>query len=248
MKFKAIFASWPYVAMILLVSVQGAFLWLCMNYIAPIYQRFRYEGWLEGDEKSRGVMSWANSIVWNTLQTLDTLATWPWLCVIGIAAGGVFFVFRRSQNKQIMGLWTLATAALGLMILIASFTAVLSIPLLAAIPTMYNSKPETIVRQRLATVDMLCDALAQASNKRDWTTMEETARLAFYGMNDLATMGAAAPAIVSFNQQQRVDELRTDLHSASELMKEIEAAIQSKDISRLQVSMAKFRDKYAPIQ
>ncbi|HTQ39100.1 MAG TPA: hypothetical protein VMJ32_08725 [Pirellulales bacterium] len=248
MKFKAIFVSWPHVALILLVSVQASFLWMCMNYIAPIYERFRYEGWLEGDEKSHGIMSWANSMVWNTLQTLDTLATLPWLCVLGLAAWGACFLFRRSQNKQVLGLWTLTTAALGLMILIASFTAVLSIPLLAAVPTMYNSKPETIVKERLATVDMLCDVMAQAFNKRDWNTMEEATRLAIHGMNDLATMGAAAPAIVSFKHQQRVDELRTDLQSASEVMKEIESAIQSRDVSRLQASMTKFHDKYAPVQ
>jgi len=248
MKSKLILTTWLHLALAGILAVQVVFLWMCLTYVVPIYQQFRYQGWLEGDENSRSVMAWAHSTILNAVQVLQHFSTYFWVWAAVLLVGGVVFArWMRGENKMFIGLSTLATAALGLMLFVCAFSAVLAVPLVAAIPNMHRSKPESIVKQRLAAIDLSCNALSRAFNQRDWDTMEHTARLAIHGVDDLATMGAAAPAIVSLDQQQKVDELRSDLKTAQDALREIEAAIQSKDVPRLQIALAKFRDKYSPI-
>src|SRR5262245_13000441 len=118
MKAKQLWSSWLGLALAAMIAVQAAFIFWCMTYIVPIYQRFHYDGWLEGDADTHGMMVSAHSVVSGIVQFIDRAAAYWWLwmppCVLMLG-----LALRRicSQNKLMVGFSTLASAAFGLMML-----------------------------------------------------------------------------------------------------------------------------------
>jgi hypothetical protein len=61
-------------------------------------------------------------------------------------------------------------------------------------------------------------------------------------------MGSAAPALAALREQPKVDELRAQLKSASESLREAQQAIGEKDAGRLDAALQKFRGAYGPVR
>jgi len=249
MKAKLLWNSWLHLVLAAMVVVQAAFLWWCTTYIVPIYQRFRYDGWLDGDDNTRGILSWAHSAITEIGKVVDGLAASWWLWAVLLAVAGVLFLRRfRSESKQLIGFSTLATAALGLTLVVTALSAAIIIPFVVAVMTVYTASPEQVVVHRLQHIDVSVNALERAIASGDWDRMQTPARLAAHGVNDLATMGAAAPSMLSLDRQQNVDRLRTSLKTAGERLRDVENAIGSKDSAALETAMERFRDEYPPMR
>jgi len=248
MKSKLLWNSWLHLVLAAMVAVQAAFLWWCTTYIVPIYQRFRYDGWLDGDDNTRGILSWAHSAITEIGKVVDGLAASWWLWAAVLAVGALLFWRLRGENKRLIGLSALATVALGLMMLASALSLALVIPLVLGITTIYSGNPEQVVQQQLRYIDRSVGALEHAIAKGDWDGMQTPARLAAHGVNDLATMGAAAPSMLSLDRQQNVDRLRTSLKTAGERLRDVENAIGSKDSAALETAMEQFRDEYPPMR
>jgi hypothetical protein len=241
--------SWLYLALAAMIAIQAAFLWWCTTYIVPIYQRFRYDGWLEGDENTRGILSWAHSAVSEIGRIVDGLAASWWLWAVLVAVAGVLFMRRRgSENKQLIGFSTLATGALGLTLVVSALSAAIMIPFVVAVTTIYTTSPEQVVVHRLQHIDVSVSALERAIARGDWDAMQAPARLAAHGVDDLASMGAAAPAMLSLDRQQKIDRLRTSLKTAGNCLRDVENAIGSKDSAALETAMERFRGEYPPMR
>jgi len=240
--------SWLHIALAAMIAVEVAFLWWCTMYIVPIYQRFRYDGWMDGDDSTRPITSWTHSVLSQITGLVDGLSASWWLCIIVLAAGALLFLRLRSENKRLIGLSTLATAALGLMMLASALSVALVIPLVVGITTIYSGNPEQVVMQELRYIDKSVGALEHAVAKGDWDAMQTPARLAAHGVDDLASMGAAAPAMLSLDRQQKIDRLRTSLKTAGGHLRDVEQAIQSKDPLALQAAMERFREEYPPMR
>jgi hypothetical protein len=248
MKAKLIWNWWLHVVLAAMIAVEAAFLWWCTTYIVPIYQRFRYDGWMDGDDNTRPITSWTHSVLSEITRLVDGLSASWWLCTIALAAGAVLFWRLRSENKRLIGLSTLATAALGLMMLASALSVALVIPLVVGITTIYSGNPERVVVEQLRYIDTSVGALEHAIAKGDWDAMQTPARLAAHGVDDLATMGAAAPALLSLDRQQKIDRLRTSLKTAGDHLRDVEMAIHSKDPPALQAAMTRFKEEYPPMR
>jgi hypothetical protein len=66
-------------------------------------------------------------------------------------------------------------------------------------------------------------------------------------INDLAHQGAAAPSIVAAAQREKVELLRTNLHSAAEAIHEAELALVDRDAPRFSAAMQRFHKAYAAV-
>jgi hypothetical protein len=249
MKAKFLLSSWLQLALAAMVVVQAAFLWWCTAYIVPIYQRYRYDGWLDGDDNTRGILSWAHSAVSQIGSLVEGLAASWWLWAVLLAVAGISFLRRfRSENKQLIGFSTLATAALGLTLVVSALSAAIIIPFVVAVTTIYTTSPEQVVIHRLQHIDVSMNALERAIARGDWDAMQTPARLAAHGVDDLASMGAAAPAMLSLDRQQKIDRLRTSLKTAGDCLRDVEGAIGSKDSVALQAAIQRFRGEYPPMR
>ena len=178
MKAKLLWNSWLHVALAAMIAIEAAFLWWCVTYIVPVYQRFRYDGWMDGDDSTRQITSWTHSVLSEITKTrgrrLDFLVAMhrcAW-------AGALLFLRLRNENKRLIGLSTLATAALGLMMLASALTVATIIPLVVGITTIYSGNPEQIVQQQLRYIDTSVGVLEHAVAKGDWDAMQRPARLA----------------------------------------------------------------------
>jgi len=231
-----------------MIALQIAFLWWCSTYIVPIYHRFRYNGWLDGDDGTRQTTSWTHSVLSEITRLADGIwASW-WLFAAMLAAAAYLFWRVRSDHKRMIGLSTLATAALGLMLLTSALSVALVIPLVVGITTIYSGSPERVVVQELVYIDASVGALEHAIAQGDWEAMQTPARLAAHGVDDLASMGAAAPAMLSLDRQQKIDRLRSSLKTAGDHLRHVEEAIQSKDALALQAAMERFKEEYPPMR
>jgi hypothetical protein len=248
MKAKLLWNSWLHLVLAAMIALQVTFLWWCSTYIVPIYHRFRYNGWLDGDDGTRPITSWTHSVLSEITRLADGIwASW-WLFAAVLAAAAYLFWRLRSDHKRMIGLSTLATAALGLMLLTCALSMALVIPLIVGITTIYSGSPERVVVQELLYIDASVGALEHAIAKGDWEAMQTPARLAAHGVDDLASMGAAAPAMLSLDRPQKIDRLRTSLKTAGERLHNVEQAIQSKDPLALQAAMERFREEYPPMR
>jgi len=249
MKAKLLLSSWLQFALAALIAIQAAFLWWCMTYIVPTYQRFRYDGWFEGDENSRGVMSWTHGIVSDIVGLLDGVSASWWLWGILLVAAPGFVLWRiRSEHRPMIGFSTLATAALGVVALTTALSMAVLISLVVGVRAIYTESPEQTVKQQLQYIDLSVEALERAVAKGDWAAMQTPAQLAAHGIGDLATMGAAAPAMLSLDRQQKIDRLRDSLKIAEDRLRDVQSAIQSKDSPALQAALERFRSEYPPMR
>src|SRR6516162_9336479 len=203
MKAKLLWSSWLHLVLAAMIAAQAEFLWWCTTYIVPIYRRFRYDGWLDGDDNTRGILSWTHGAVSRIGSLVDGLSASWWLWAALLAVAGVLFLRRsRSENKQLIGFSTLATAALGLTLVVSALSAAIMIPFVVAVTTIYTASPEQVVIHRLQHIDVSVNALERAIAKGDWDAMQTPAHLAAHGVNYLAAMGAAAPALLPLDRQQ----------------------------------------------
>ncbi len=219
---------------------------LAMLRIVPAYQKFRSDGLLETQWHDPHDLVGASHAVLTSLVHIVLLLSdywFAWLIPL-VVVWGVFEWQVHSENKSLMRLSALGIAALIGAVGVTLTAASLIIPFTVAIPTIYTRPPEAIVREGETSVRASIAALEQAMASQDWQASRQHLDEVRAGMRPLGSMGGAVPAMLSLDQQPKVDELRKQLDVAWGALSEANDAILQKDTTRLEAALHKFYDAY----
>jgi hypothetical protein len=246
MKAKWFWTSWAHMALALVVAAEVTFVSMAMIFVVPKFRQMVRDGMLIADSRdTSGVTLWALNVL-HGIEFVSDNGLW---LVIAVAAMWALFEWRvRGENKSLIRLSIMGTAALGLMVVVALTAAALVLPFMVQVPAMNAQAPKPIVGERLAQIDKSIDALSKAMTNKDWQAIEEQTSSAYKAADALTRTGGAAAAIVSAGQQPKVDELRVQIKSANDCLRQARDAARQRDATRLETAMQGFRVAYVQVQ
>jgi hypothetical protein len=169
-----------------------------------------------------------------------------WL-ILTIVAWALFEWLVLSENKSLMRLSLLGTAAVGLMAVVWITGAALTISFCVGVPATARVARQ-FAADRISQGDTSLAAIEQALTKRDWDAMQEHSGRAYQAMGELAKAAAAIPALATRDKPSAADELRAHVKAASESLADAQQAIQGKDAPRLETALQKLRNAYGPLR
>ncbi len=252
MKAKWLWASWAYLALVGVIALEVLFITFANLFIVPKFQRLMLDGVIDRSILDEHWTSWMPTYL-EDVHTVGGKYT-IWLILVPAVAWLLFEWRVCSENKALMRLSALGTAAVGLMVVVSLMSASLVISFCLGAPaTARLVRPFAL--DQIAKIDTSVGALEQALPKKDWEAMQEPADRASEAMDNLVKAAPAAPALargkepMSFSEWKvTVDELRANVKAASESLHEARQAVHDKDASRLDAALKKFHEEYAPVQ
>ncbi len=162
-------------------------------------------------------------------------------------AWGLFEWRVRSDNKSLMRMSALGTAAVGLLVVSVLTAVSLVIPFMLALPQIaVLSRPWAL--EKLATVDTSVAALEQAHAKKDWEGMQEHIDRASMAMDTLAGVQGSATILTRENDATKVHELQAHLVAARDGLRDARQAVREKDTIRVDAALKKFHEAYGAVQ
>jgi hypothetical protein len=153
----------------------------------------------------------------------------------------------RSENKSLIRLSVLGTAAMGLMVAVVFAAGSLTFPFFLGLPAMDRILAPFGV-ERMASIDTSVTAIERALPKKDWEAMQENVSRAFRDVDTLANVPFAIPRATSRTDTATIDELRALLEAAAQSLRQAQQAIQARDADQLQAALRDFRKSYRPVQ
>ena len=243
MRAKWLWATWAYLATVVLIALELLFITFNGVYILPKYEKLTHDGVLDPAILIEQGLSWMYSFLdglrWVGRHTTELL-------LLSLAMWGLFEWRIKSENKPFIRLSLLGTTALGLMVVITLLTASLVISFCVAVPhAVQMTRPFAV--EQVTTIDRAVAGLEQSLAKPDWAAMQKQAEQATNALNRLSS-GPALASLAKWNETPRVEEMRAQLSSAKEAMQEVQQAIQDRDVERLTPALKRFRQAFAPIR
>src|SRR5262249_31211935 len=146
----------------------------------------------------------------------------------------------RSENKPLMRMAALGTAAVGLMVVIVLMAGSLVVSFtMGVVPVARMARPFTV--EQVTTGDSAMRRIGQAIAKKDWEAMKEQAEKASSALSKLS-IGPAIPSLTERYVPPTIEELRAQWKAATESFHEVRQAIHYENAGRLKEAMAKFRE------
>ena len=101
--------------------------------------------------------------------------------------------------------------------------------------------------EQVAAIDTSIGGLEQALAKKDWATMREKADQASNALNRLSA-GPALASLTRGNEPPTVEDLRAQLASATEALREAQQTIPDEDAERLSAVLKRFHQSFGPVR
>jgi hypothetical protein len=244
MKAKWVWTTWVHIVLALLIAMEVATVAMAVTFIVPKVQQISLNagaGERGLDALLPGSQRFLELLYWLSHNGL-------WL-ILGLAFAWALFEWRlRSENKTMMRLSAMGTTAVALMVLVFFSAAVSSIPLAIAAPMLESQHPEALIADPMSRLDISMGLLDRSVADENWNLILKQAEEASRASFRLTQLGAAAPAILSSSQPQRVDDLRQQLESTNQCLRDLQNAALDKDHDRLRTVMQKLHDTYGHIQ
>jgi hypothetical protein len=243
-KAKWLWTTWANLALAGVVVMEVMFITFMTVFIIPKFQRLTLDGVIDAAMVQEQGVSWMPGFLSGLRYVGGHYTT---LLLLGaLAAIGLFEWRVKSENKPMMRLSALGTAAVGLMVVVSLTAASLVISVTVGAPAMARlARPYAL--DQVAKIDASVGALDQALAKKDWEAMQEQADRAGRALGDLAKASPAFPALAGRDEPPTVEELRSDVMAASGELREAQQAIRDKDSERTRTALQKFHDAFAPI-
>jgi hypothetical protein len=188
----------------------------------------------------------------DTLQIVVGSYTW-WLIIVPAVAWGLFEWRVKSENKSLMRLSALGSAAVLLTVVVGVMTWSLVIPYLLGAPGPGLARPFAV--DQIAKIDTAVTALEDALVKNDWKGMQENTDRASQVLSNLAKVRPAITVLANWNvprtvaeQDQAMEEMRAQVKAAGANLVEADQAIRAKDGERIETALKAFRKSFAPLQ
>jgi hypothetical protein len=243
MKAKWLWTTWAHLALTGVVLAQISTILFAAVFLAPKLEHFLRD--TQFSLSNPMLVSWIPSF----LGALEWVARYGLWCVLTLVVAWTLFEWRiHSENKSFIRLSGLATAALGLMVMVALTGGALVLPFMLLVPALETRDPEAFVMAQTALVDESVSALEKALANKEWSRCGWTAHVASHALDKLTRTGGAASALASLDEQPKVNELRAKLESANRSLRTAEDAALEKNAARLEDALRKFHNSFDPLR
>lgn len=243
MRAKWLWTTWATLATVVLVALELLFIAFNGLYILPKYEKLTRDGILDLTILEEQGMAWMtgflNGLRWVGRHTTELL-------LLALAAWGLLEWRVKSENKAFIRLSVLGTAAVGLMVVVVLLAGSLAVSFCLVVPGLGQMTRPWAVEQ-VAAIDTSIGSLEQALTKKDWGTVREKADQASNALNRLST-GPALASLTRRNEPPTVEDLRAQLASAKEALREALQAIRDEDAERLSAALKRFHQSFGPLR
>jgi hypothetical protein len=251
MKAKWVWSSWAHLALAGVIALEALFLTFIVMFIIPRFQMLLREGLIDPDIVHESSVSWLPAFLERLSAVGGGYSTW---LLLGSAVAWALFEWRvRGENKPLIRLSLLGTAAVGLTVVGVLTGAALVISFTLGFPAA-GRLARSYALEQVSTADASISALEQARAKADWEAMQDQAEQARRAIHSLKTEPPAIPALVRWHapptvasSERAINELRAGLETADADLAEAQHAIREKDAARLESAMQKFRKSYETV-
>jgi hypothetical protein len=243
MKAKWLWMTWAYLAVVGVIAVELFSIAFTNILLIPKMHKLQRDGVLIYDESVASLVSRLLAFLDGVQWVCDRLLWW---IILSVALVWGLFEWRvRGENKSLMRLAALGTAAVALSVVVAIMMGSLSIPFMVGVPPLVRSQKQYAAREEVAVVDASASALERALTKKDWEVIAEQANRAsaeldkldpnLYTLTDPWETGALA-------------KMQAHLKAAKDSLADALRAARDKDAERVQAALKKFREAFAPVQ
>jgi hypothetical protein len=244
LKAKWLWTTWAYLAVVLLIALELLYITFNVVYIVPKFQKLTHDGIIDPAIVGEHGTSWMPGFL-NRLSYIGGHYTTQ-LLLLAAAAWGLLEWRVKSENKPFIRLSVLGTAAVGLMVVVMLMAGSLVISFCVGVPPVGRMARPWAVEQ-VAAIDTAVDGLGKALAKKDWGTMQDQAEQTANAVNRLSA-GPALSSLTKWNETPTLEELRAQVSSAKEAIREVEQAIRDKNTERLTAALTQFHQSYAPVR
>ncbi|HEY7315401.1 MAG TPA: permease prefix domain 1-containing protein [Gemmataceae bacterium] len=244
LKAKWLWTTWAYLAVVLLIALEVLCITFNAVYIIPKFQKLTHDGFIDPAIVEKQGVSWMPGFL-NRLSYIGDQYTTQ-LLLLAAAAWGLLEWCVKSENKPFIRLSVLGTAAVGLMVVVVLMAGSLVIPFCVAVPAVGRMTRPWAVEQ-VAAIDTSIGGLEQALAKKDWGTMREMADQASNALNRLSA-GPSLASLTRGNEPPTVENLRVQLASATEALRDAQQAIREEDAERLSAALKRFQQSFGPVR
>jgi hypothetical protein len=244
MKAKWLWATWAHLTLALLVALEVLFLTYANIFLVPRFEKLTRDGLIDQVVLREQRLQWLPSFLrWLNGAGDHTMA----LLLTAVAVWGLFEWRVRSENKSLMRLSALGTAAVGLMVAVVLTGASLTLPFFLGMPAFVKVSTPVAIEQ-MEAIDTSFSALNQAMAKRDWETLRANADRASRALERLAQVPYAIPGPAWVQGRPGVDERRERLDAASRSLWKAQGSIRVRDAERLDAALREFYKSYGPLR
>jgi hypothetical protein len=245
MKAKWLWASWAYLAVAGVIALEVLFITFNMVFIVPKFKKLMHDGIIDPTIVEDAGASWMTAFL-DRLSYLTGHYT-TFILLAAVVAWGVFEWRVRSDNKPLIRLAALGSAAVGLMALVAVMAGSLVICFCLGVPaTGRLARPFAL--DQVAHIDSSVNVLERSLPKRDWEAMRDDVTQAIVSLDNLVKSAPAVYALESWLGQPAAGELRGRMKAASDNLLDARRAIAEHDTVHLDAALQLFRKSFEPIQ
>jgi hypothetical protein len=239
MKAKWLWTTWAYLAVIGLVVLELFFSWFTTIFVLPKMEKLKRDGVFHFDDQTWPVVSKAFSFLNALRWTWETLA--GWLILLLVLLWGLFEWRVRSENKPFMRLAALGTIALVLLGVTVFTAASIEISTAVGLPGFVR---QSTMETRIADIDTAITALELAAAKKDWDTSQVEVKRAS------EVLEALGPQVASLSRREepKSEELRAQMKTANESLREGLQAIEKNDAERLHSAIERFQKSFGRVR
>jgi hypothetical protein len=241
MRAKWLWMAWAYLATAGVVAVNLVFLFFAGAAAFPKLQKLDSLGWLDNVTREQP-LRWFYSFLDGVNRVRENAL---WYAAALAALWGLFEWRVRGENKSLMRLAALGTAALVLSVVVFLTGAALVLPFELGMPGMVHNVVRPLAAEQLTSLDASATALDRAIAAKDWEAMRHDADRASRALD---TLEGAIAAVVSRDARLSSSQLRERLGSAKGHLREARQAIGEKDADRLGEAMRKFHADYGQVR
>lgn len=243
MKAKWLWSSWAHLAIVSVLALEVMWITCAVLYFVPKFQRLLRDGYVDATVLREQQVGWMPGyLAW--VSSVGDHAT-P-LVALALVAWGLFEWRVRSENKSLIRLSALGSAAVGLVVVSILLAGALVVPFLAAMPAM-GRVAQPFTQEQVGQIDRSLQAMEQALAKKDWDAMDESSRQAAQAIAKLDAAPVAFGFLAARYGSPTPDELRGQLKAAGGRLGEARQAIVEKDVERVKEALRQFHESYAPI-
>jgi hypothetical protein len=245
MRAKWLWTTWAHLALAVVIALEVMWITFAVIFLVPRFERLLRDELIDSTILHDQGIDWMISFLQGLRTVGGGYATF-WLLGAALAVG--LFEWRvRSENKSLMRLSLLGTAAIGLLMAAVLTAAALVIPYQLGAPAT-GRLARSFALDQIATIDTSVAALEPALAKKDWPVLQGHLERASQALDNLANARPAIHALASGNPPPKVDELRMQLKSARESLLEAQQASREKGADRLQAALRKFHERYDSVE
>jgi hypothetical protein len=244
MRTKWLWTTWAYLGVVGVIVLEVLFLTFLTLMIVPKYQKMLHDGMIDQAIVEEHELEWMPGFLFGLKDVMEGSLMLPALVIVAVLWG--LFEWRvKSENKHLMRLAALGTAAVGLMVVVVLAAGALVISFCLAMPAMGElSRPFAL--EQVAAIETSTGALGEALAQKDWKTAQAQAELTSGALHRLAH-GPALKSLTRIGEPPAVEELRAHVQAAHQHLRAAQQAIAAQDAQRTEATLAQFRREFAPV-